>query len=275
MYKLSNNIIRNNNPSILYKNSYSFFDCIVKEIDDIFCYDIGLYEPSNYSLVCMNNTMPDTAENFVDYCSRYQSIGIYLHHIISDIYINDNIKKMFTNLSSVNFYRPIYFSNSSTRKSDICYGLPKNNIDIINKKRKEIAILSNPLTKNNSINLQKSIHDNGLECDLIENFHIFDIEEAYETLSGYKIIIDNYSYINLITAAYCGAKVMTASNNLITEAFITRLHSESNIYIKNLLSNFQIDTGLISYLEKQYDYEKFCKQFLYQLNNINRELFYI
>ena len=279
MYKLSNTIIRDKYPSLLYTNSYSFFDSIIKQIEDIYCIDINHSHPNKYGLVCMNNASPDSSEYFVDQCSKYQSVGLYLHHMITDVFTNANTEQTITTLKSIPFYRSITFctdiKNNDNTNYNIVYGLPKHTKDILNKNRKDVLILANPIISETSINLQKSIQAAGTNCDISDNIASLDIEETYDMLSDYKLIIDNYSYINLIAAAYCGAKVMTASTNMINEAFISRLHNDSSSYVKNLLNNFSVDTGVVSYLENKYNYDNFIKSFKTILNNINQELFYI
>jgi hypothetical protein len=228
----------------------------------------------------MNNISPDSSEYFVDECSKYQCVGIYMYHIITDVFMNTNTQQMFKMLESVPFYRSVSLSTEIKKDNNasnysIVYGLPKHKKEILNKNRKDVLVLANPIIRDTSINLQKSITAAGINCDISDNISFLDVEETYDMLSSYKLIIDNYSYINLIAAAYCGAKVMTASNNLINDAFISRLHNDSNTYVKNLLNNFSVDTGVVSYLENKYNYDNFIKSFKTILNNINQELFYI
>ena len=265
--------------NILYQNSNTIFDHIIKRVEGIKIIDANdqLLYNNIYHFYASNNYLDYS--NSVDKIKNLQLNGVVFFHN----YIDSNFKKedkfilqsalknTYKIMMSEDLYNHWKMPELSTQ---IKYGLPK--IEFKNSPHKKSVVVLNSKKNPQMSSLFQNLNRVFSDSALLENLETYSLENLTNIISGFKVCIDIDSQINNLFSLYCGCQAIGSS--VLKETNYTRINTFENIdnVIREKIANFDskiIDEDNSKNLSDKYSFDEFSTNLKNSFSRIKMEPF--
>lgn len=267
---------------ILYDPSNSLFDKILEDTG------IEIYHQNNpnimdytYDAYISNNFIKHSTDrnNLIQICHLHDVL--FIHEPLNSkfkkedrVILNNNLKNTYKILlhdslnNSWNYLTDKIFT--------IKYGIDMPDIDL-NKPRNDILIMN--LKKNNQLNLiHQHLKNTFPSTTMLTDISNNDWKTIYNTISSYKIIIDEGSIFNQLIAAYCGCVIITPQINFDKQIIgYFNINDFGSVFgsMRSILDSYDSNdfSSQINYIKQEYPFDNFKNQITNLLQTIKQEVF--